>query len=398
MKVLGIICEYNPFHNGHLYQINKAKEITGADYVVAVMSGNFVQRGIPAIIDKHVRTEVCLKNNIDLVIELPVQFATGSAEYFSNGAISILNKMNIIDYVCFGCEYDNLQVLSEVADFLNQESDLYIDELKSGMANGLSFPKSRALAISKHLDYKFDLTEILASPNNILAIEYLKSLKKSKSKIKPIAIKRIGAGYNSTSLDNQYCSATSIRNYINNNLENFVKINYSVPYDISDYVKYPITENDFSLILGDKLLKYDEFSVFFDVNPLLSKRISSLKNEFISFSQFAGILKTKNITHTSINRALLHILLEIKQQKYQIKYLRVLGFKKASSKLLTELKVKTKLPIISKIADSNQILSKSSMVLLNNNIHCDNLYRTVLMNKYGISIPNEYKKGIILNS
>lgn len=405
MKTVGIICEYNPFHNGHLYQINKAKELTGADFVVAIMSGNFVQRGTPSIIDKHTRTKICLENNIDLVVEIPVHFATASAEYFAFCAISILNKMNIIDYICFGCEYDNLEVLGDIAEFLVNEPEKYTEMLKSHMRNGLSFPKSREAAIKKHFHYNFDISEIISSPNNILAIEYLKAIKKLNSKIKPVGVKRIGSGYNEQGLKGEFSSATSIRNYIKNSPETINELEYTVPYKVKDVIKYPIFEDDFSLLLGNRLSSADTTMDIFSVNESLGKRINNLKNNFTGYSSFSNELKTKNITLTSVNRALLHILLDIKDSDVQdylndgsSYYLRILGFKKASSKLLTELKARTKLPIISKISDYDSILEGHGKNMLKKNLEADNLYRLVLMNKFQTIIPNEYKTGIIINS
>ncbi len=403
MKTVGIVCEYNPFHNGHLYQIQKAKEITKADYVVVIMSGNFVQRGTPAIIDKHSRTKLCLLNGVDLVVELPVFYSTASAEYFATGAISILEAMNCIDYLCFGCENDDLNVLSEIADFLLNEDADFKENLKSDLKKGLSYAKSRSRAISNSLDMKINIDEIVSSPNNILGIEYIKALKKTNSKIEPITVKRIGSGYNSTNIENEYCSATSIRNYINNNLI-FDEIDFCVPYEISKHIKYPIFEDDFSLILGNKLLSNCEFYDYFGVSETLSMKINKYKNNYNSFIQFSKLLKSKDNTLTGINRALIHIILDIRQEdidtfsKNSNEYIRILGFKKASSNLLTVLKEKTKLSIISKLADSKDILSNSQYSFLEKNIHADNLYRLVLMNKYNISIKNEYENGIVINS
>lgn len=405
MKTVGIICEYNPFHNGHLYQINKAKELTGADYVVAIMSGNFVQRGTPAIIDKHTRTKICLENNIDLVIELPVHFSTASAEFFAEAAINILDKMNIIDFICFGCEHNDLKLLNDIADFLLYEPDEYARLLKFHLSNGLSFPKSRENALIKHFKNDLDISNVISSPNNILAIEYLKAIKKFKSPIIPFGIKRIGSGYNEQGVKGAFSSATSIRNYIRTNPESYIEIQHTVPYDISDSIRFPIYDDDFSILLGQKLIENVSFDHIFDITESLGKRINNLKNEFISYLLFSEELKTKNTTLTSINRALIHILLDIKKSEVcnyiengYIYYLRILGFKKTSSQLLNKLKASTKLPIISKFADFDLLLDDKGISMLKKNLEADNLYRMVLMNKYKIKIPNEYKMGIIINS
>ena len=236
MKVVGLITEYNPFHNGHVYHIQKAKEVTGADFIVVVMSGNYVQRGTPAIIDKYSRTKMALLGGADLVLELPLPYATSSAEDFAMGAITLLDKLGVVDYVCFGSESGDTKSLYEIAKTLLEEPIEYQKLLQQYVKSGKNFPKARSLALFEYIqkyhmlnpnsgfsfldndkDYFLD---IISAPNNILAIEYIKAIIKRNSPIKPIAIKRITTGYHDTDLSNNIASATGIREYISQFIEN----------------------------------------------------------------------------------------------------------------------------------------------------------------------------------
>lgn len=207
MKVIGIIAEYNPFHNGHAYQIREIKKRTGADYVIAAMSGDFVQRGAPAVIDKYARAKMALSCGIDLVLELPVLWATSSAESFAMAGVTMFEKTGCVDGICFGAETDNLPLLSMAADILADEPDAYRDALLSNIKRGLNFPRARASALLHALpesdadtSMADELQEALDSPNNILAIEYLKALKRRGSAMVPLLLKREGAGYHDTAI------------------------------------------------------------------------------------------------------------------------------------------------------------------------------------------------------
>jgi len=254
LKILGIIVEYNPFHNGHLYHLFKAKEITGADYIVAVMSGNFLQRGEPAIIDKWSRTKMALNAGVDLIIELPFVFSTQDANGFAFGAVKLLESLQIIDYLCFGCETDNLDTLCSISNFLHLEPQEYKELISYNCKSGNEFPKVRSQTIC---DYHrifgiaglekispLELSKLLKYPNNILALEYIKHLINLKSKIKPIAIKRMGASYHQKNIKGKISSATSIRNEILNNL-NPPKTDL---FTLNDKIKSTIPPSGFSVL------------------------------------------------------------------------------------------------------------------------------------------------------
>lgn len=187
MNISGVIVEYNPFHNGHLYHINKTKEFTNCDGIVAVMSGNFVQRGVPSIIDKWNRTKMALLNGVDLVLELPVLYSLSSAEFFALGAVSLLNNIGVVSNLCFGSEVGDINNILEIAKVLYEESNEYKTLLKSHLNNGLSFPTARTEALREYLVYNektcFHFNNFLTSSNNILAIEYCKNLLKSIAKL-----------------------------------------------------------------------------------------------------------------------------------------------------------------------------------------------------------------------
>ena len=210
MKIVGLITEYNPFHNGHLYHIEKAKEITGADSVIVVMSGNYVQRGAPAIMPKHLRAEVALEAGVDVLMELPVCYATGSAEYFAAGAISLFERLGCVDSICFGSECGDYGLLARVAHILADEPEGYRQALKDLLKSGMSFPLARQKALKDYLEDD-SLDSVLEQPNNILGIEYIKALYERRSPMKSYTIRRMVSGYHDTELSGSYSSASAIR-------------------------------------------------------------------------------------------------------------------------------------------------------------------------------------------
>ena len=223
-KVLGIVAEYNPFHNGHLYQLNYSKKITNSKYSVAVISGNFTQRGSTSLIDKWSKAEMAIKNGIDLIIELPLLYSISSAENFADGAIKILNSLGIVDYISFGTESGDISSLKTISDILVSEPEKYKSFLTAELNMGLSFPKARANALSMYLHNSKVNANILSSPNNILGVEYLKALKKYNSSIIPLTLKRTSVDYNETTYKNNIASSTAIRNIVKNKKFDIYKI------------------------------------------------------------------------------------------------------------------------------------------------------------------------------
>ena len=395
MKIVGLIAEYNPFHNGHQYHIEKAKEITGADAVIVVISGNFVQRGTPAIMPKHLRTEMALKAGASLVLELPVCYATGTAEQFAYGAVSILNKLGCVDAICFGSECGDINVLNDLAEILCNEPKEYKEALQKHLRNGLSFPLARQKAIEEIYPTQ-EFLKILEQPNNILGIEYIKALYRLNSKIKPYTIQRISSQYHDEELQEQFSSATALRQIISQG--NYSDLEGQIPSDCITLLKahhhtrYPIYTNDFSLLLKYCLLNESKTSLieYADVSAELANRIYNQLNNFVSFDQFCELLKTKEVTYSRISRALLHILLGIKKTDYtDIQYARVLGFRKDDSNVLTEIKNKATIPLVTKTTQQID-------ALLDADIYASNLYESVVTNKFGTHFINEYEHQIVI--
>lgn len=400
MSVVGLITEYNPFHNGHKYHIEKAKELANADYAIVVMSGNFVQRGAPAIMPKHLRAEAALKCGADLVIELPVCYATGTAEQFACGAVSLLDKLGCVDAICFGSECGDIHVLSDLSKLLCEESEEYKNALQTGLRSGMSFPLARQQALD-HLFPDCNYGQLLSEPNNILGIEYLKALYRLGSNIKPITLKREASHYHDTELQEQFSSASALRKIIENRI--FDNLYGQVPSDCMSILeenyekRYPVCMNDVSLLLKYRLLNETTSSLteYADVSKELANRIYKRLNEYVSFKQFCELLKTKEITYTRISRALIHILLGVKKSDYdEIKYARVLGFQTSSSDLLSCLKKSSSIPLITKIS-KDETLSDSAKSMLEIDVFASNLYESIATEKFKTPFMNELQQSII---
>ncbi|WAM30732.1 nucleotidyltransferase [Caldicellulosiruptor naganoensis] len=343
MKVAGIIVEYNPFHNGHLYHLQKTKEITGADVVVAVMSGNFIQRGEPAIVNKWARTKMALLNGVDVVFELPFAYACNSAEIFAYGAISILNTLGV-DWVVFGSEVGDINLLKKIAMHLAFEEEGFKKYLKEYLKVGHSFPKARELALKK---ISSDNVEFL--PNNILGIEYIKWILRMDSKIEPITIKRIGSSYNDPTLGSgNLCSATAIRNNINN-LElikdKMPEASYKVLIDEIESGRGPVTiENFFKIFVYRSVIDKDFLKDQLDVKEGIENRFYKYVFSSKSAEDLLSKVKTKRYPLTRLQRIFIHSLVDSKvNQKILLSkkpYIRVLGFNDKGKNYLHTIKEK----------------------------------------------------------
>lgn len=407
MKIVGLIAEYNPFHNGHQYHIEKALEITGADAAIVVMSGNFVQRGTPAIMPKHLRAEAALKTGASLVLELPVCYATGSAEFFAYGAVSLLDKLGCVDSICFGSECGNIKVLQDLAKIIHEEPPQYKESLNHHLRQGNSFPLARQKAMRDFL--KSNVADsILEEPNNILGIEYLKALYRLGSKMKPYTIQRVSSHYHDEYLKETYSSASAIRKALNE----FEEFDWSsqvpascVPlYKKNAQVRYPVYANDCSILLKYKLLQENKESLmkYSDISEDLANRILNKLNEFVSYEQFCELLKTKEMTYTRISRALLHILLDIKTEDMtEIEYARVLGFRTEDSEILSLIKKQATIWLLTKLTAANNPtgdengLSENGVSMLAQDIFAANLYESVITDKFGTPFINEYVQQVV---
>ena len=400
MKITGLITEYNPFHNGHKYHIEQARELTGADAIIVVMSGNFVQRGTPAILPKHMRAKAALQAGASLVLELPVCYATGSAEYFAHGAVSLLDQLGCVDSICFGSECGDITLLQEVSRVICNEPPTYQESLQAYLKSGDSFPLARQKALKTYFSSEM-YDSILSEPNNILGLEYLKALQRIGSPMKPYTIPRISSGYHDTCLQDQFSSATAIRNQIASGdlsvLRNQIPDEFLEDLMYAYETRFPVFPNDFSLLLKYRLLSETKDSLlqYADVSEELANRILNRRNQFMNFEQFSTLLKTKEMTHTRINRALIHILLNIKKLDYTgIHYARVLGFHMEHLALLTMLKKHTRIPIISKLAADIE-LDDLGRRMLDSDIYASDLYESIITDKFHTKFINEYEQQIV---
>lgn len=411
MKTVGIIAEYNPFHNGHAYQIAAAKRMTGADYCIVIMSGDFVQRGAPAFMDKYGRTQAALANGADLVLELPVCYALGSAEYFASGAVALLDKLGVADTLCFGSECGDITLLSEFAEKLSGEDDAFRHVLDRQLRRGLSYPNARNAALQASAPHLIGHMNVLIQSNNILAIEYCKALSRRGSAIRPCTVSRAGASYHDASLDNTFCSALAIREAVatSGGLTDVRALMPRTSYDIleAEYGRTcPVFTDDVSLPLHYQLLSEQScgFTKYADIDAALSDRIVKKLPTYRRFTAFCEQLKTKNRTYTRIARSLIHILLRIEKsdlERYQsddyIYYARMLGFREEAGPLLSAIKENGSIPLLSKLADADTLLSGNGRHMLDMDIYASHIYNSLLQHKFAgcPDLACEYKRKII---
>lgn len=396
MKTVGIIAEYNPFHNGHAYQIAKAKEMTGADYCIIAMCGDFVQRGAPALADKYIRTETALRNGADLVLELPVYYSLGSAEYFASGAVALLDRLGITDTLCFGSECGDISILSEFAGKLMDEDSVFKGVLDRYLRLGHTYPTARNAALHASAPHLTPYMHVLTTSNNILGIEYCKALSRRSSSIKAYTTRRAGSSYHDASLLSTYCSALAIREAIDSagDLSEVRNLMPPSAYELleSQFGKTcPVHTNDFSLPLHYQLLSEqpDGYTEHPDIDQDLSDRITNLLPSYRSFTDFCEKLKTKNRTYTRIARSLMHILLRIRKEDlliYQsedyVYYARVLGFRQDATPLLSAIKAHSSIPLLTRLSDADNLLSDNGRAMLSKDIYAAQIYHSLVQNKF----------------
>lgn len=364
MKVLGLITEYNPFHNGHKYHLEESIKQTGATHTISVMSGHFLQRGEPALTNKWLRAEMAVKSGIDLVVEIPTIYACNSAELFAFGGVSLLNHLGIVDVLSFGSEAGDINMLKIIAKILVDEPQQYKDHLKTFLSEGISFPKAREKALNKYFSDK-NLNSQLQSPNNILGIEYIKNLIKLNSKIKPYTITRISAPYSSITMENNICSATAIRAYLSHShnqieplinvmpIESFHVFQKSIANGFA-----PIHYSDFAKLILYKLrtASKSDLKKIMDVTEGLENRIKEFSSKAVTLEDLLQFTNTKRYPRTRLQRIFIHSLLGI--QKNHIhkfnecggsQYARVLAFSNKGRELLKILKKISQIPILTNI-------------------------------------------------
>ena len=340
METIGIIAEYNPFHNGHLYHLNTIKEMYPDSTIVLVMNGNFTERGDVSIINKWKKTKIAINLGIDLVIELPYPFATQSADHFAYGAVTLLEKLNV-DKLVFGSESNNIEDLKLIAK-TQIENDEFEKIVKIYSKMGKNYPTALSCALE-------DLTgKKIETPNDLLGISYIKAILENNYKIKPETIKRTN-DYHSTELDNEISSATSIREALKNNQN----IDNQVPKETKNELNNLHFIDDYFNILKYKIITEKDLSIYQTVDEgidnLLKKEISNCN----SYDELIKKIKSKRYTYNKISRMLIHILCNFTKEKREkfndIKYIRILGLNKNGRDYLNTIKKETNIPIISKI-------------------------------------------------
>ena len=353
-KVLGIIAEYNPFHNGHLYHIKKSIEETGASSVICVMSGNFVQRGNTSIVDKWTKTKMALANGVDLVLELPTIYSVSSAENFAEGAIRLLDSLKIVDTISFGMEAKDIASLNNIANVLYTEPKEYTTILEHALRKGVSFPKARENAVMMYLNDIKQYANILTGSNNILAIEYLKAIKKLKSKLNPIGIRREKVLYNDEIIIDDFASATAIRKMIATGQFSDIqkvmpKSSYALLADELRKGHYVLDLSKFQkeIIYNLRKMSVEEIAQLVDVSEGLENAIKNAANSSNNLVDFVNIVKSKRYTQTRIQRILIYALLGITNSKMlafkkAVPYARVLGFNENGKQLISQIAKKNK--------------------------------------------------------
>lgn len=408
MKVVGLIAEYNPFHNGHLYHIQKARELTGAEYVIVIMSGDFVQRGAPAVYDKCTRSMMALKSGADLVLEMPSVFATSSAEDFAACGVALLDQLGIVDFLCFGSECGEVGPLLKIAGVLSEEQEDYQELLKDYVRSGLTYPDARAKALTSWLSLDPLESSLLFSPNNILGIEYIKALLRRKSGIIPITVKRTGHGYHDLSLSGEFASATAIRKLLASP-DGLTSIASQVPEQVLEAILQgmPVFPDDLTSLLNYTLLTLSrdgrDLTEYLDISEELEGRIKSLLLQYKTFTERTEDLKTRQYTYSRISRCLLHLLLGIRQDdaaRYRENgysgYARVLGFKKESAVLMTGIKKHGSIPLITKPSAAGPLVSHGFLPMLNQDLYASHVYNSILYSKYGVTVKNEYTRPFVM--
>ena len=429
MNITGLIVEYNPFHNGHIYHLQKSLEKTNADASIAVMSGNFIQRGEPALFDKFSRAKAAVESGVDLVVELPSIYASQSAELFAKGSVSLLNSLGCVNSICFGSEEGNIDALYLIASILCLEPQDFKKKLSSYLGEGMLFPTARNKALFDYInspDFSFgdnfngiDLSEerlndILSSSNNILGIEYIKQLISLKSDIKPFTIGRIHSEYNSEEISGNINSATAVRKKLyeiisskennSSDIDELIKsiqtstdITNSIPESTLNMITsniekgflpmYPeyFFETLISTIIRDK----KNLESYFDISEGIENKIFKAALVAKNYDELLNLVKSKRYTMTRIKRCLNNILLGITKDDMElakgintIPYVRILAFNSKGREIIREIKKSSEIKIINKFSEVEHFMDdKNFKFLIENDIKCTDIYNTIYYKK-----------------
>lgn len=429
MNITGLIVEYNPFHNGHIYHLQKSLEKTSADASIAVMSGNFIQRGEPALFDKFSRAKAAVESGVDLVVELPSIYASQSAELFAKGSVALLNSLGCVNSICFGSEEGNINALYLIASILCLEPQEFKEKLSSYLSEGMLFPTARNKALFDYInspDFSFgdnfnniDLSEerlndILSSSNNILGIEYIKQLISLKSEIKPFTIGRIHSEYNSEEISGNINSATAVRK----KLHELISSKENNSSDINELIKSIQTSTDITNSIPESTLNmitsniekgflpmYPEYffetlistiirdkknlESYFDISEGIENKIFKAALVAKDYDELLNLVKSKRYTMTRIKRCLNNILLGITKDDMElakgintIPYVRILAFNSKGREIIREIKKSSEIKIINKFSEVEHFMDdKNFKFLIENDIKCTDIYNTIYYKK-----------------
>ena len=380
MKSVGIICEYNPFHNGHIYHLDKVKELYPNHTIILAMSGNFTQRGDVSIINKWDKTKIALKYGVDIVVEIPYVFATESADKFAYAAVNLLNELGV-EAIVFGSETNNVEKLEELANIQLYDKK-YNKLVKEYIDEGINYPT----ALSKAL---FDITgKKIDKPNDILALSYIREINKLESDIKPVSIKR-NNDYNSLELNDGMTSASSIRYALYNkeNIENYI------PEETEECLDKPVFNEDYFSLLKYKILTEDDLSIYQTVDEGIENRLKKYIVSSKTLDEFLLKIKTKRYTYNKLNRMFNHIICNFTKEEAErlneIEYIRILGFSYKGQDYLNKNKKEIELPIITRFTNDYE--------MLNIEYRTTCVYATIMDEKDKIKlIESEYKNPPII--
>ena len=436
MHITGIIAEYNPLHLGHQFHITQTRELLqknaseasdASHYIITVLSGDFVQRGLPAILDKHTRARMALEAGSDLVLELPVPYALSSGEGFAFGGVSLLHQLGCLDSLSFGSEAGELNKISAVAHILNNidgtpynspsspQNAAYHAAYQTALKQGLTHPAARLQALSKTYP-ELDLSILDGHSNNMLALEYCKAIYRLNSDIQPVTIRRHGQSYLGNTLPTftekdcmdgnqlRFASATAIREALNRH--NLQTLSEQVPANLASLLLQAHSDqkllfaDDFSSLLHYKLLTLtkESMSEYLEITPDFANKIIKNLGQFEGFTQFANLLWTKDTTYARVCRNLMNIILDIKENTWNVHqpvpYARVLGFRKEAAPLLSEIKQKSSIPLITKLANAGKLLTPQAYRLLELDMKAAHIYDSVVLQKSSQKAPHEMQKQI----
>jgi predicted nucleotidyltransferase len=396
MKITAITAEFNPLHKGHLYPLNYAKSNLSSDFVIALMSPSFVQRGECAFFSKQNRVRMALEAGYDMVIELPLTSVLSSAETYAEKSLRIMKASNIVDSIVFGAETDDAELLKRVSDLLCNEPPIYKDILRKKISSGATYARAVFESVSEILHLKPEETESLTYPNNILAIEYLKSNKRLGLNAETYAISRAKGDYHST---NKAYSAE----YIRSNYNSFDEVVDILPTEIVPLYKELVQNHEYALLRDyDAILKLGLINYFAENEPLddLEKRIQNHLYEYETAESFIKLIKTKNYAYTAVSRKLFSLLLNPSKLNFELtNYIRVLGFRSTAKPLLSLLKEKASVPVILNTAKDKKSLSHLGQTEFDLNAKADDIYNTILTAKTHKLYKNEFSSPypIIIN-